>query len=140
MNAASLSFALALAVVLVASTGARGEQPKYDEFGRRPPQGDSGLSIPDPMLDSRWPMPEPGASGSKAETIDSDEERLDPLHEEKSGDYAPPVKSDDDYPSVEELLRRGPATEGVVAPAPLPPTQEQQMDGARRETGAQAEK
>lgn len=122
---------LALSVMVAAALpgAVRSEEPSYDEFGRRPPQGQSDLPLPDSVLDSRWQMPAPGSPASRPETLDDDEERLDPLHDDTSADeeagdaedrVLPPVE--DEMPaSVEELLRRGPAGDGAPAPeSPAP--------------------
>jgi len=121
-QAARLAFAVAMMAAAAAPAMAAGAEAQYDEFGRRPSQSPSELSLPDPVLDYRWPMPEPGGRASQPELLDSDEAKLDPLHEDVPDNDVPPAPVapgapalPDELPeSVEELLRRGPAPEVVV--------------------------
>ncbi len=140
MKGAEYALAITMTVVLAAPGRVHGEESKYDEFGRRPAGPESDLFLPDPMLDWRWPAPEPGQATAKPEMLDSDEESLDPLHEDEADDdtavpgaaRTAPAQDEELPPSVEELLRRGPAGEGVVVPAPLPPAQYPDEDQERR--------
>ncbi|MBI5506728.1 MAG: hypothetical protein HY899_18215 [Deltaproteobacteria bacterium] len=144
MKGAEYALAIAMIAMLAAPGVGRGEESNYDEFGRRPAVPESDLSLPDPMLDSRWPPPAPGEATAKPETLDSDEERLDPLHEDQADDDTAvpgaarraPAQPEELPASVEELLRRGPAGEGVVVPAPLPPAQYPDEDQDRSAPGS----
>lgn len=135
-----LTLTIVLAADVVARADERGrvvqvdDDAQYDEFGRRPPQPRNELALPDPVLDPDWPMPEPGAPASKPELLDRDEERLDPLHEDKPQDEMdlPPSAAgqpDELPPSADELLRRGPAGEGQAAPL----LQQEQQDEEDRD-------
>lgn len=115
---------VALTVVLAVPLAARADdEAQYDQYGRRPPQPNNELSLPDPVLDPSWPMPEPGGPKSKPELLDRDEDRLDPLHEEAPKDEEPPIVTGRDAlpMTAEELLRRGPAGDQQVPSLLDPP-------------------
>lgn len=127
----------------------RAQDPEYDEYGRRPSEIDDfavpkmegeddfeDLSLPDSVLDPKWPVPDPGDDERRLEAIAPDEADVDPFREngpasggieESPDDAVPPLpiplpaapdgaEDEGNLPAIEEDALRSPTDEEPASP------------------------
>jgi hypothetical protein len=100
---------LAASFVITEVGGAQEDPARRDEFGLKPDDGRDGeLSLPDPVLDRSWPVPEPGDSPPG---IAPDEDEIDPFKDETAPPppvKRPPVPSEVEKPALPPRPMIGP--------------------------------
>ena len=90
--------------------------PQYDEFGLRPPEPNTGLALPDEMLDPRWMFPDPGTQEASGDALTNPAGEAEPV-------VAPTVADEIPMP-LPPLGAAAPVVEEPSVPLPAGPLED----------------